>query len=1424
MGVIYEKDNIIPTEKDYDIVKYVPDGFVLYRLDSPSSVYYPRQFVGVRNGIKVNSPDSQWVLESVFDYAMKVYGRKTDQMVPSELDQDGEEGSILTHKDFIEGAKRVLKRFDYTPTLQDYKDLIFYSAYFILGKISNYSFMDIYEILNHINPIDDEFFSETNITADDIEFLEILEPFSGLIKEFFKSNGVKNIPFGEIEEEILYELENTLILNKKNLEFLKKLDVPDQVFDVLAPVLFALRKAYKAGKYSDALSFISEIVEEISSGLEDRHYYEEEEEELDIEKIVGTFERMLKNNDISSAINPEFIEELYKYLLREGLIEDKKEFVESLVKSFLLSVAGKQSEGYLISKANSAYEYFSALKYTSPKKTNSKDSENKSTESKIASESPQTRLLLKAIELAKKELKRKYGEWYDEENADSSQDDSRKRLNSIEDLVGYLRDKFHEGSFSLAVDGETISLDESSVLHALMLFPGLFRELVPSNSPSYEEPIKEFFAEVEKEKNRDKFYERYSNFVKLGLFAGHKLFLNDQDAYETTVLKLTELLRKSKTSSELLQAIGAFKSAFLSSFIYREGSVSYNDRKISMENWRFYLETRLEDIIVSTIKKLGDYFIDQMIYREMTDIWGNLNRETIKKRREAFKAYLLSSSSSPHYGKYLEYERPGSSKLVDRFSEARRRLIEEFEGINEDFQKGLFEIINSLGEVKASRYGVKAPTTQELKALLTSMVDNLALIKNRIFKNLEQLENPFYIQDELDNFRRLISNFMIAIKDIGLNENDKNKELLKGFFINFVKKYDALLYYYFSLVSGSKAHSSKTLSSSFDHMNYAARVIYVHSQVLKGPIGKFFKVRRNYASEVEAHNLKAIEKLFLSTLSPFYVPVFNSSSYTEHYGQALPIEEVWKDEKETSTFLASLIPFFFHDFSQIYFNPFSSSLYDVEDISLEPDSTILEEENFNVKPSHSREDDFVQFILEQYGLNFVIDPHMQVNFVKDTYRYGINATYVRALSTSFANEFIIRAENLIKKKYGRGIDREEFSSLYELGHAVKVLKEYEHDEDIQKLFKEIFRKTLLPVSGFYIKDKQTGIPLSFDKDNDFNGGHGDINMFSNPFLRRKSFLTVSEEFGNTVKFFKDKVDEKFYELFKLLSPQVAFKLQNDETRSMSGYYDVRSKEILPDRPFGKIVVLLPENLELSPVGDFSKVKFEFIRPNNQSFLEIIFPGETSIPRNTVGANHLQALVAHEFGHSLHHLLLNDRGKMEEFLEKRYEGKKDEAEIGKLKESVREIAREYAEKLLGLYEKIMEAFEKAPSLMGSLEIGETYEKIKQDLRKFVRGEVESVDPSQYLERSYKLYRSVMMGLKMGNESPKLKEELRTLIKELYKVGIHLDDYGLLVPDGAELPSTAIENYVIYRGFKESYHLSYDIFIGIPMRLFEMLSKT
>jgi hypothetical protein len=68
-----------------------------------------------------------------------------------------------------------------------------------------------------------------------------------------------------------------------------------------------------------------------------------------------------------------------------------------------------------------------------------------------------------------------------------------------------------------------------------------------------------------------------------------------------------------------------------------------------------------------------------------------------------------------------------------------------------------------------------------------------------------------------------------------------------------------------------------------------------------------------------------------------------------------------------------------------------------------------------------------------------------------------------------------------------------------------------------------------------------------------------------------------------------------------------------------------------------------------------------------------------------------------------------------------------------------------------------------------------------------------------------------------------KELEALISKIYEEGIHLDEYGIFVPDGTEISSTALENYIIYKEFKERYPLSYQVFVEMPMKLFEILKQ-
>ncbi|MEM3368552.1 MAG: hypothetical protein QXP88_00435, partial [Thermoproteota archaeon] len=78
MGVIYDfNQQIIPTDNDYDVVKVVPTGFVLYRENMPSFAFFPGQFVGVKNGIKVNDPESNWKLLEIDSYFAQ-FGNRRD--------------------------------------------------------------------------------------------------------------------------------------------------------------------------------------------------------------------------------------------------------------------------------------------------------------------------------------------------------------------------------------------------------------------------------------------------------------------------------------------------------------------------------------------------------------------------------------------------------------------------------------------------------------------------------------------------------------------------------------------------------------------------------------------------------------------------------------------------------------------------------------------------------------------------------------------------------------------------------------------------------------------------------------------------------------------------------------------------------------------------------------------------------------------------------------------------------------------------------------------------------------------------------------------------------------------------------------------------------------------------------------------------
>jgi len=71
MGTFYSKDGPITTEKDYDVVKRVPEGQVVYNPKFPTLVYYENQVLPMKNGVIVNHEGSDWIMEPYENYARK---------------------------------------------------------------------------------------------------------------------------------------------------------------------------------------------------------------------------------------------------------------------------------------------------------------------------------------------------------------------------------------------------------------------------------------------------------------------------------------------------------------------------------------------------------------------------------------------------------------------------------------------------------------------------------------------------------------------------------------------------------------------------------------------------------------------------------------------------------------------------------------------------------------------------------------------------------------------------------------------------------------------------------------------------------------------------------------------------------------------------------------------------------------------------------------------------------------------------------------------------------------------------------------------------------------------------------------------------------------------------------------------------------
>lgn len=271
MGTFYGPNGPITTEKDYDVVKVVPEGFVLYHRDYPTSfVFFEGQTIKPKNGVIVNEPDSNWILEEKESYFSKynIAPMSNDNSFDffQELEAFHEEEQ--KEEDFVELTKDRLKeaflkdseQFD----LQKFgidkegkisKDITTEQFFLLLGAVSLKAFGALYgNLLETLDEIDYKQFVKKVLSEPD-KTKELYLSIYSLIETYFDtSKEVKSfltsLSFQQLKALLLDEKE-TLIKNVKisenvlkNLQTKNELDFfKEKSFFNLKNLLFFIPKA-----------------------------------------------------------------------------------------------------------------------------------------------------------------------------------------------------------------------------------------------------------------------------------------------------------------------------------------------------------------------------------------------------------------------------------------------------------------------------------------------------------------------------------------------------------------------------------------------------------------------------------------------------------------------------------------------------------------------------------------------------------------------------------------------------------------------------------------------------------------------------------------------------------------------------------------------------------------------------------------------------------------------------------------------------------------------------------------------------------------------------------------------------------------------------------------------------------------------------
>ena len=776
MGVIYEKNNIVPHDKNYDIVKYVPYGYVLSRLDDPGAVYYQGQYVGVKNGIKVNDPDSNWVLETLDEYVQRTGDESIYEKYDINVVRVDDESSFpsnvstteLKKEELVVSAKQLLDE----ENLEENKDaqeyVGFVASILLLEDIIEETGSDRDQLIRDAVLLDKKEFARKYSVSPDLEHvLDFLEDNKARVLRIFKNlEGTKiDSEDRELLKQIsqeLYSLRNLEEPDKRQKSFDETL--LSHFFDLMASIAIRSGVETLLKNYNKSIRVVLEL------------------EEPRINQIVknGDSERILDNlmeeadkiayegKESFDLITSYFFAYFFtKWFPGEDFKKKKEEFLnkiyEKISESGFNVYEAKDKDLRLSEIAKDILVSFKAFKKEREPKQKTTSIFTKDTEDIIKE--------IRNLENSdiNTELK----------NAILRISHLGAHVRFLEKLSDQIESAIFNTSTTEYVDrfGNLRKVDTKMLLYTALIFPQILNN-VPQKEKfieKYSNLSKLFSDLLELSEAKDEEYEEYKEIVENALLTANRILLGIPIKESEINYFAKSIAVKADSFPELLDVLSIFSSVLLKAFLrekpsYKESAITYSTYAV----WESILAK------VGLSKKLREF------YKNLGEEYSR--EEFLFRKEKEINSILLS-------GLYMFRYTPMMVKInlqnkVDAFNEIFKRTIE------------------ALGE-----YEAKASLVGAQKASMNILIDSLDRLfeafKKSSRKILENKSNGFgfslVVEQALDDFRKVLERKSTLIyeslralfdvkfpKDIQEEFSSKELELLKLINTLFIGMIDSL--------------------------------------------------------------------------------------------------------------------------------------------------------------------------------------------------------------------------------------------------------------------------------------------------------------------------------------------------------------------------------------------------------------------------------------------------------------------------------------------------------------------------------------------------------------------------------------------------------------------------------------------------------